>query len=172
MATPRPEGPSSSPGTERSLSPGAGVAASEKSERDPLQRFAPSAPPGAKPARRPVVLRPAHLGGDRDWIIYVECKPDGLVLYPSRLVVPLSALPSRSASNNPLLLAVQQMINRRQATLRPEEPPYRPQVRFLVRPETVRAYHVAYPALEALPVPKTRQNLDPEDDAAAIAAGQ
>ena len=103
-------------------------------------------------------------------MIYIECRADSLVLYPSRQEIFLKDL-GGSATNNPLLVAVQQMISRRQAGLRPEDPPYRPQVRFLLRPENLRTLHAAYPALEALPVPKTRQNLEAEDDPAAIAAG-
>ena len=63
------------------------------------------------------------------------------------------------------------MIARRQALLRPGEPPYRPEIRFLMRPENLGTFHVAYPALDPLPVPKRRQNLDPDDDVDAITAG-
>jgi hypothetical protein len=134
-------------------------------------RFAPPQPaPLAKPQpRRSIPLRAARLS-DRDWIIYIECRADSLVVYPSRQQIFVKDLIG-DPPNNPLLVAVQQMINRKQATLRPEETPYRPQVRFLLRPENLRTLHAAYPALEALPVPKTRQNLEPEDDPALIAAG-
>ena len=63
------------------------------------------------------------------------------------------------------------MIDRRQATVRPGDLPYRPQIRFLVWPDALRSFHLAYPALEGLAVPKTRQNLQPEDDVFAIVAG-
>jgi hypothetical protein len=56
--------------------------------------------------------------------------------------------------------AVRQMIARRQALVRPGEPPYRPQVRFLVHPESLRTYFLAYPALEPLGIPLTRQNVE------------
>jgi len=49
--------------------------------------------------------------------------------------------------------------------------PYRPQVRFLVRPETLRAFHAVYPLFDALPITKTRQNLTPEDDVRSIVTG-
>ena len=55
------------------------------------------------------------------------------------------------------------MIARRQATVRPGEPPYRPMIRFRVLPDGLRTYHLAYPALEALHVPMTRENVDPEE---------
>ena len=56
------------------------------------------------------------------------------------------------------------MIARRQGTVRPGEPPYRPQVRLLVRPDGLRTYYLAYPLLESLQVPMTRQNLEPEEE--------
>jgi hypothetical protein len=62
-----------------------------------------------------------------------------------------------------LLQAVQEIIDRKQATVRAGEPSYRPQVRFLVHPDGLRVYHLAYPALEGLNIPILRQNLAPED---------
>ena len=113
-------------------------------------------------------MRLAGLHGDRDWFIYVECRADCVVLYPTQRTYSLASL---SGPDNPLLEAVRHMIERRQGLVQPGDPPYRPQVRFLVRPENLRAYHLAFPALEALPVPKSRQNLDADDDVAAIVAG-
>jgi len=120
--------------------------------------------------RRPVNLRPLLISGDRDYIIYVECRADGVVIYPARQLVPLSAL-QNDATGNPLLLTLQQMIDRRQASVRPGDLPYRPQVRFLVRPEHERTYHLAYPTLDRLPAAKTRQTLEPEDDVLSIISG-
>ena len=37
----------------------------------------------APPARKPASLHPAWVQGGRDWIIYVECRSDGVVLYPA-----------------------------------------------------------------------------------------
>jgi hypothetical protein len=102
--------------------------------------------------------------GNRDWIIPVECTPDTLVLYPARLRLPLGTLSRGEAGDNPLVHAVQQMIERRQASVRPGEPSYRPIIRFLVRPGGLRSYYVAYPLLQALQVPMMRENLDPDED--------
>ena len=44
------------------------------------------------------------------------------------------------------------------------ELPYQPRIRFLVRPEGLRSYYLAYPALESLRVPMARENVDPEDE--------
>jgi hypothetical protein len=140
-------------------------------EDEAIGRFAPVAPPlPGRPMPRPrsIPLRPASLHGDRDWRLFVECRADAVVLYPSRQVFPLTAL---GGPGNPLEQAVRQLIDRRQALLRPGEPPFRPHVCFLVRPENLRTYHLAFPALEALPVPKSRQNLQPEDDVDALVTG-
>jgi hypothetical protein len=124
----------------------------------------------APPARKPASLHPAWVQGGRDWIIYVECRSDGVVLYPAEKHFALAEATS-PASGNPLVAALQQMIDRRQSLRRPGEPPYHPQVRLLVRPENVYTFLTVYPALEALPVPKKRQNLGPEDDVRDIVTG-
>jgi hypothetical protein len=40
-----------------------------------------------------------------------------------------------------------------------------------VRPEHVRTFLTVYPALDALPVQKTRRNLDADDDVIGIVTG-
>jgi hypothetical protein len=126
------------------------------------------------PTRKPdpsASLRPARLHGDRDWLIFLECKPEGVVVYPSQLLVPAAALNAKSGLSNALLEAVKQMIDRRQATVREGETPFRPEVRFLVRPDALKTYHLAYPALDALSAPKSAHTLGPDEDAAAVVAG-
>jgi hypothetical protein len=108
--------------------------------------------------------RPAQRLGNRDWYIFVECKADALVLSPSGLRFSPDSLVGQARDKNPLLTAVHQLIERRQATVRPGDPPYRPLIRFQVRPEGLRAYYLAYPALEALQVPMGRENILPEDE--------
>lgn len=103
-------------------------------------------------------------------MIYVECRANALVLYPSQRQFPLDQAASDKAGN-PLVTAIEQMILRRQSARRPNEPPYRPQLCLLVRPENVRAFLRAYRALEALSVPITRRNLDPDDDVYSIVTG-
>jgi hypothetical protein len=97
-------------------------------------------------------------------VIPIECTANALLLYPGGLRIELTTLTQSNPKNNPLLQAVQQMIARRQALVRPGEPPYRPVIRFLVRADGLRAYYLAYPALESLQVPMTRENLLPEDN--------
>jgi hypothetical protein len=105
--------------------------------------------------------KPFHLTGNRDWIIPLVCTPDAIVL-PSGATIAASAL-NTSDGAKALIKAVQDIIARKQATVREGEPPYRPQIRFLVHPEGLRLYHQAYPTLEALQVPILRQNIEPED---------
>jgi hypothetical protein len=136
-------------------------------EDDPFLRATPT-PKLPKASRPPAALRPARLSGDRDWIVFVECKTEGVVVYPTHLLIPVSAL-GRASGSNPLLQPVQQLIDRKQATVR-RDAPYRPEVRFLVHADAGRTYHLAYPTLDALAAPKTAQTLAPEDDVAVIVA--
>jgi hypothetical protein len=149
---------------------GEGGGREARPEDEAFARMAPQSPPlPGRPRPRPLTtMHPVSLRGDRDWRIFVECRGDAVVLYPSRQSFPLADL---GRADNPLARAVAQMIERRQGLLRAGEAPFRPEVHFLVRPENLRTYHLAFPALDVLPVPKVRQNLQPEDDPAVIAAG-
>jgi hypothetical protein len=149
--------------------PASAGAAGDGPDDDPFLR-APPSPVLPNKKHAPAPLRPARLGGDRDWIIYVECKPEGVVVYPTQTLVPMTAL-SRPSGSNPLLQTVQQLIDHKQATVRPGETPYRPEVRFLVRPDALRTYHLAYPTLDSLAAPKAAQDLGPDDDVSAVVAG-
>jgi hypothetical protein len=107
------------------------------------------------------------LVGNRDWIIPIECTAEALVLHPSGQRVATAELSKADRTQNVLLETLQRMIARRQATVRPGEPPYRPMIRFRVWPDGLRSYYLAYPALEALRVPMSRENLDPQEEKAA-----
>lgn len=148
---------------------GGGSGEPADSQSQELNRFAPT-PTTAAPPRRPIVTRPAWVHGGRDWTIYLECQNEGVVLYPSQRIFSL-AESMRTPADNPLIKAIQQMIVRRQSARRPDEPPYHPHLCLLVRPEHIRTFLTLYPALEALPVPKTRRNLDADDDVIGIVTG-
>jgi hypothetical protein len=152
-----------------SASNGDGYAAGDK-ESSAMNRLAPPPPSFAPPPRRLAAPHPAWVHGGRDWTIYVECRATDVVLYPSQRTFPLAQAISAPAGN-PLIQAIQKMIDRRQSSRRPGEPPYHPQVCLLVRPEHIRTFLNVYPALEALPVPKTRRNLDADDDVISIVTG-
>jgi hypothetical protein len=107
---------------------------------------------------------PRRLVGNRDWTILVECTADALVLYPGGKRFPVQGLAQEVAGARALVQTVRDMIARRQAMVRPGEPPYRPQLRFLVRPDGLRTFYEGYPVLEAVQVPMTRQNLAADEE--------
>ncbi len=111
---------------------------------------------GARPAATPPLPR---LFGNRDWVIAVECHADAVVLKPWGYRFAVGGA-SGSRGEHPLVQKVRQLIERRQASVRPGEPPYRPLLRFQVRPDGLRAYYFAYPLLEPLRVPMSRESLE------------
>jgi hypothetical protein len=126
--------------------------------RDPVSGLVPRQQQKKPP--RGVSPRPNVWVSNRDWIIAIECTTDALVLSPSGQRFSTTAL---APGDNSLLENVRQMIARRQASVRPGEPPYRPMIRFRVHPDGLRSYYLAYPVLEALRVPMSRENLDQEE---------
>jgi len=104
-------------------------------------------------------------GPNRDWMIILECEENYVVLPGGVQRISTSTLSRTTDPNsNPLLIAVRQMIDRRQSTLRPGEVPYQPSIRFLVHPDGLRTYYYAYPALDSLAVPKTSEKINPNDE--------
>jgi hypothetical protein len=131
----------------------------------PLEQL--TAQSGQRNPNRNLPPRPGPLVGNRDWIILIECTAETVVLSSSGQRIAVTELFRGATGKNALLEIVQRMIARRQATVRPGEPPYRPMIRFRVRPDGLRSYYLAYPALESLQLPMTRENLDPEENKAA-----
>lgn len=159
-----PESPGSGPG-----SPAQGRPDSEQPLRglpgSPLDQIA--AQNAQRKPTRSLPPRPGPLIGNRDWIIAIECTADAVVLPSFGQRIALSEFSKAENTRNRLLETVQRLIVRRQATVRPGEPPYRPLIRFRVRPDGLRSYYLAYPTLEPLHVPMSRENLDPEENKAA-----
>jgi hypothetical protein len=125
---------------------------------DPLSRLTPG--DSTRRSQRPLPFT-GLLNSNRDWIITVECLADAVILSPSRQRIANTRLVETSNAN-PLYQAVETMIARRQASLRPGELPYRPMIRFRVRPDGARTYYSAYPVLEPLGVPMSRENIELE----------
>ena len=114
------------------------------------------------------------MSGAGEILIFVECREDLVVVYPSRKRVSVEAL-SHSPGHNPLLQAIRQQAARRMAAARPGDPAPRLHIRFLVHNRGgngLRTFHMAYPVVEDLKGEKTRYDLDPLDDVARIVAGQ
>jgi hypothetical protein len=84
------------------------------------------------------------------------------VLYPGGRRFTPAGLAAGEASA--LVQAVQDLIAHRLAMVRAGELPYRPQIRFLVRPDGLATYYRAYPVLEEVKVPMTRRNLDADEE--------
>jgi hypothetical protein len=110
-------------------------------------------------AARPVE-RPGWINANRDWFISIECTADAATILATKQRFPIEQLTAGASS--PLVQAVARMIEKKQATVRPGQPPYRPIVKLLVWPNAMRTYYRAYPALETLGVPMRRENLDPD----------
>src|SRR4029077_1819161 len=94
--------------------------------------------PGTKNARP----APPPLGrvlGNRDWLLYVECRADGVVLKYGNQRFSLAMLAQKSPGEHPLTTAVREVVARRQATVGPGEPPWRPMLRFQVQPDGLPA---------------------------------
>jgi hypothetical protein len=126
---------------------------------DPLARIMP---PSKKQPRRPLPFT-GLLNGNRDWVLTIECKGDVVILLPSGQRMSIAEFSQTREGSNPLRDSLQQMIARRQASLRVGEPPYRPMIHFRVWPDGVRAYYTAYPVLEPLGLPMARENPEPEE---------
>jgi hypothetical protein len=109
-------------------------------------------------------LRPALIGGDRDYIIPVECRADKVIVHPYGNSFSADSLAPGNGGAALLQETINRMIARRQMAVRPGELPYRPQVRFMVRPDGLRALHRAYPVLDELHIPLTRQNLEADEE--------
>jgi hypothetical protein len=107
--------------------------------------------------RRPVAPL-SRLTGNHDFLIVVECTGNAVILRGTRF--PLASLPNHADPNHPLVKAVQTLVTRRQATVRPGEPAYRPILRFQVRPDGLRTYFLAYDLLKRLGIPMTREDVE------------
>jgi hypothetical protein len=129
------------------------------------------APGVAVPKTRPQPLRPLVLQGNRDVLIFLECRSDGVIVCSTRKFVPLEAL-GHSPDHNPLTKAVRELAARRQSMVPAGEPPLRLQIRFLVRRDAGRTLQDASLALVELRLPLTQYALQPEDDVSAITAGR
>jgi hypothetical protein len=117
----------------------------------------PKSPGGKAPPAPPPLGR---LLGNRDWLIYLECNADGVVLKHGNQKFTREALAATTAGESTLAQAVRQLVAKRQATVRPGEPPYRPLLRFQVHPDGLRAYYLAYPLLDSLRLPMARENME------------
>jgi hypothetical protein len=157
-----PQGPSGSSYAGQSRSetpPGSGQEATGGAAGRPSYDPLPPAPSGSRDRPRP--SSPSRVIPERDWFLEIHCTADGVAVIPGGVRIPLAAL-SASPGTNRLQESVRQLLARRQAMARPADPPYRPVLRFVVQPEGLRTYYLAYPALTPLQVPMIRENVRKE----------
>lgn len=145
---------------------------SNSEAKDPTARIAAPLPElGPRKNSTPTPLRAARLFADRDWVIYVECKFEEILVHPNRLIIPTSLLASEEGVKR-FVQEIEKIIQRKQSTVRLGEPPYRPEVRFLVWPDGLKPYHLSYPALQLAGIKQKRQNLESEDSIKEIIQGR
>ena len=145
---------------------------SNSEAKDPTARIAAPLPElGPRKSSAPTPLRAARLFADRDWVIYVECKFEEILVHPNRLIIPTSLLASEEGVKR-FVQEIDKIIQRKQSTVRSGEPPYRPEVRFLVWPDGLKPYHLSYPALQLAGIKQKRQNLESEDSINEIIQGR
>ena len=145
---------------------------SNSEAKDPTARIAAPLPElGPRKSSAPTPLRAARLFADRDWVIYVECKFEEILVHPNRLIIPTSLLASEEGVKR-FVQEIEKIIQRKQSTVRSGEPPYRPEVRFLVWPDGLKPYHLSYPALQLAGIKQKRQNLESEDSINEIIKGR
>jgi hypothetical protein len=117
-------------------------------------------PRQSKP-RPPVPL--SRILGNRDYPILLECTEDAIRIQPWGIRFDVGTLPRRPDPNHALVQTINKLTTRRQATVRNGEPPYRPVLRFQIRAGGLRSYYLAYPLLESLRLPMTRENIEEEE---------
>jgi hypothetical protein len=91
---------------------------------------------------------------DPEWIIVVECRPDGVQVSPSRLSLSLADLATGQGDDSLLVRTARELIERRRSVQRPGDPPVKIVIRFLIHKDGLRAFHLAYPLLDSIDVEK------------------
>ncbi|MBI1833041.1 MAG: hypothetical protein HYR84_16495 [Planctomycetes bacterium] len=109
-----------------------------------------------KPTPAPVLSK---VLGNRDFMIVIECRADNVTVSPGGFAYRWASV-NPKAAEDALVQTVVNLIARRQASVRPGEPPYRPLIRFRVWPDGLRTYHSIHPLFENLGVPRTRENVE------------
>jgi hypothetical protein len=129
----------------------------EGAERgDPFSRLPLPQPPTKDQPKPKPAPAPPRVVGNRDFVITIECSQDSAAVYPGGKTFDITAGSQTAA----LTQYLQQLLTRREASVRPGEPPYRPRLRLQVQPDGLRTYYRLLPSLEALRLPMARENLE------------
>jgi len=134
-----------------------------------LTQEAPSGPPvrplpdfGNTPApakKAPAAPPLGRVLGNKDFVITIDCHGDHVSVVPGGMTFRWNTA-NVKATDQALVQAIKNLIAKRQASVRPGEPAYRPIIRFHVSAEGLRTYYQAYPLLESLGVAMRRENVD------------
>ncbi len=116
---------------------------------------------GAGEAGKTATSQPplSRVVGNKEFVITIDCQSDAVTVSPGSMRFQWAAN-NLQATDRALVESIGNLIARRQASVRPGEPPYRPLIRFQVSREGLRMYYHVYPLLESLRVPMTRENLE------------
>jgi len=118
----------------------------------------PGSPFPSDPEKKPAPVLSRVLG-NRDFTVVIECRSDTVTVSPGGFAYRWNVVNTKSAEDA-LVQSVVDLIARRQASVRPGEPPYRPLIRFRVWPDGLRTYHSVHPLFENLNVPRSRENVE------------
>ncbi len=114
--------------------------------------------PGPRFVPRPISI--GRMVANRDFVITIDCEENQATIYPSVKEYDMTDAAQADAINRQIVAVVKQLIAKRQATVLPGEPPYRPLIRLRVRPDGTRTYFRVYPLLVDLGVPMNRDNVE------------
>ena len=115
------------------------------------------AEPNRKPAPAPSPI--SKMLGNKDFVITIDCYADHVNVFPGGYLYRWTSANTQQV-DQALTQTVTNLIARRQASVRPGEPPYRPTIRFQVSGGGLPSFYRAYPLLESLRVPMTRENVE------------
>jgi hypothetical protein len=99
-------------------------------------------------------LRPGSPFGPTEWVLIVDCLPEGVRLSPSQVTIPLEQLGREKGTEATLYRTVAQLVTLRKAAERPGDPPVKMSIRFHVYRDGLRTYHQAYPILAPIRIEK------------------
>lgn len=132
--------------------------AGSEAPSDPTSKPLPSF--GAEPVKKPSAAPPVgRVLGNKDFVITIDCYADHVSVFPGGMTFRWTPA-TMKATDQALVQGIANLISKRQASVRPGEPPYRPVIRFQVSTEGLRSYYQAYPLLDSLGVPMRRENID------------
>jgi len=123
----------------------------------------PLPPVAEEKPRAPRPLKMARLTGGRELTQYVECTADGVVLHPGGKKFTRQMV-SQPEQTNPLLQELKERVERRRTLDRAAGTTSFIQVRFLVWPDGMRAYHSLYPIVATWPVHSRQQTVNNAKD--------